>query len=103
MTAQHTDAWLVVRVRDGDLEALGELYERYKTSVYRTALAITCDERAAEDILQDAFLRVYTYAYSIDAPLTWLTVGPAGSSGGSTLSRTHSTVGRRPLSGVPRR
>jgi len=66
MTAQHTDAWLVVRVRDGDLEALGELYERYKTSVYRTALAITCDERAAEDILQDAFLRVYTYAYSID-------------------------------------
>jgi RNA polymerase sigma-70 factor (ECF subfamily) len=66
MSAQHTDGWLVVRVRDGDLEALGELYERHKTSVYRTALAITRDERAAEDILQDAFLRVYTYADRID-------------------------------------
>ena len=66
MTAQCTDGWLVARVREGDLEALGELYKRYKTQVYRTALAITHDERAAEDILQDAFLRVYTYADRID-------------------------------------
>jgi RNA polymerase sigma-70 factor (ECF subfamily) len=66
MTEQHTDGQLVVRLRRGDLESLGELYERYKTLVYRTALAITCDERAAEDILQDAFLRVYTYADRID-------------------------------------
>lgn len=66
MTAKHTDGWLVVRIRDGDLEALGELYERYKTSVYRTALAVTRDEGVAEDILQDAFLRVYAYADRID-------------------------------------
>jgi RNA polymerase sigma-70 factor (ECF subfamily) len=66
MNAQHTDGWLVARIREGDLEALGELYERYKTSVYRTALAVTRDERAAEDILQDTFLRVYTYADRID-------------------------------------
>jgi RNA polymerase sigma-70 factor (ECF subfamily) len=66
MTVQHTDGWLVSRIRDGDLEALGKLYERYKTQIYRTALAITRDERAAEDILQEAFLRVYTYADRID-------------------------------------
>ena len=66
MTVSHDDGPLVVRVQDGDLEALGELYERYKTTVYRTALAITRDEKAAEDILQEAFLRVYTYAHSID-------------------------------------
>ena len=66
MTAQHTDGWLVARVRNGDLEALGELYERYKTQVYRTALAITHNESMAEDILQDTFLRVYTYANSFD-------------------------------------
>ncbi len=66
MTARHSDGYLVARIQDGDLEALGELYEKYKTSVYRTALAITCDEKAAEDILQEAFLRVYTYAHSID-------------------------------------
>jgi RNA polymerase sigma-70 factor (ECF subfamily) len=82
MTAQHTarlnsrsDGSLIVCIRDGDLEALGELYERYKNTVYRTALAITRDERAAEDILQDAFLRVYTYADRIDETVTlgpWL-------------------------------
>ncbi len=75
MVSQHTDGWLVVRIRDGDLEALGELYEKYKTLVYRTALAITCDERAAEDILQDVFLRVYSYADRLDENVTlgpWL-------------------------------
>jgi RNA polymerase sigma-70 factor (ECF subfamily) len=69
MTVRHADGCLVARVQAGDLEALGELYEQYKTSVYRTALAITCDEKAAEDILQEAFLRVYTYAHSIDVTL----------------------------------
>jgi RNA polymerase sigma-70 factor (ECF subfamily) len=66
MTTEHTDGWLVARVRDGDLEALGELYERYKSSIYRTALAITRDEGVAEDILQDTFLKVYDYANRID-------------------------------------
>jgi len=66
MTTQDTDGWLVARIRDGDLEALGELYERYNTQVYRTALAITRDGKAAEDILQEAFLRVYAYADRID-------------------------------------
>jgi len=66
MTEQHADGWFIVRLREGDVESLGELYERYHTLVYRTALAITRDEKAAEDILQDAFLRVYTYADRID-------------------------------------
>jgi len=75
MTTQYTDGQLVVRIRSGDLEALGKLYERYKTQVYRTALAITRDKEAAEDILQDAFLRVYTYAGRIDETVSlgpWL-------------------------------
>jgi RNA polymerase sigma-70 factor (ECF subfamily) len=66
MLAQHTDGGLVARVRNGDLEALGELYRRYKVQVYRTALAITYDEGMAEDILQETFLRVHTYANSFD-------------------------------------
>lgn len=75
MTVQHADGCLVARVEEGDLEALGELYERYKTPMYRTALAITRDEKAAEDILQEAFLRVYAYAHSIDKTVSlgpWL-------------------------------
>jgi RNA polymerase sigma-70 factor (ECF subfamily) len=66
MTTQRTDGWLVARVQNGDLEALGKLYEKYKAQVYRTALAITRDEKTAEDILQEAFLRIYTYADSFD-------------------------------------
>ena len=62
----NADGHLVVRIRDGDIEALGELYERYKASMFRTALAITRDAKAAEDILQEAFLRVYAYSHTID-------------------------------------
>lgn len=66
MTAQREDSLLVGRVRDGDIDALGLLYERYKSRVYRTAMAITHDERMAEDILQEVFLRVNRYADSFD-------------------------------------
>jgi len=65
-SVQREDGVLVARVRDGDIDALGELYERYKTKVYRTATAITHDERMAEDILQEVFLRVNRYADSFD-------------------------------------
>mgnify|MGYP001137425330 CR=1 FL=1 len=60
------DGFLVARVRDGDIDALGELFRRYKSKVYRTATAITHDERMAEDILQEVFLRVNRYADSFD-------------------------------------
>lgn len=63
---QLEDSFLIARIRDGDIEALGELYERYKTKVYRTAIAITHDEHVADDILQEVFLRVNRYAESFD-------------------------------------
>ncbi len=63
---RREDGLLVARVRAGDIDALGELYERHKSKVYRTATAITHDERMAEDILQEVFLRVNRYADSFD-------------------------------------
>lgn len=60
------DADLVRRLQFGDREALGELYERHQLTVYRTALAITRDNDAANDILQEAFLRLNRYAAQID-------------------------------------
>lgn len=59
MALRDEDSQLISRVRHGDLLALGILYERYKTQVYRVALAITRDPIAAEDILQEGFLRLY--------------------------------------------
>jgi RNA polymerase sigma-70 factor (ECF subfamily) len=60
------DQELVLKLQAGDLEALGELYDRYRFMVYRTALAITSDSEAASDLLQDVFLRMYRFADHID-------------------------------------
>jgi RNA polymerase sigma-70 factor, ECF subfamily len=68
MTAT-TDAQLIQRLCDGDLSALGALYDRYRLLVFHTALAITRDRQSAEDILQECFLKVNTYARRIDQSL----------------------------------
>lgn len=60
------DQELILRLQEGDLEALGELYDRYRLLVYRTALAITSDREAANDLLQDVFLRLHRFAARID-------------------------------------
>jgi len=65
VTPHETD--LIRRLQQGKLKALGELFSTHKDMVYRTALAITRDRRAAEDILQECFVRLYTYAASVDA------------------------------------
>ena len=66
MGAQHVDGWLIARIREGDLAALGVLYERYKTRVYRTALALCQDEGVAANVLQEVFLRFYIQAPGSD-------------------------------------
>jgi RNA polymerase sigma-70 factor (ECF subfamily) len=53
-------------MQQGSLEALGELYDRHRQVVYRTALAITGDGDAANDLLQDVFLRLFRFAERID-------------------------------------
>jgi RNA polymerase sigma-70 factor (ECF subfamily) len=60
------DSELIPRVQRGDLAAFEALYDRYKGQVYRAALAITRDRGAAEDILQECFLRVYAHIDRID-------------------------------------
>jgi RNA polymerase sigma-70 factor (ECF subfamily) len=74
-TDARQDVRLIGRLRAGDLEALGALYDRYRLTVYRTALAITRDPAAAEDILQEVFLRLHAHAERVDTtrPLVpWL-------------------------------
>jgi len=66
---------LILRLKAGDLGALGELYDHHSTQVYRTALAITCNPKAAEVILQDCFLSLNRHCHSIEprSPLkSWL-------------------------------
>jgi RNA polymerase sigma-70 factor (ECF subfamily) len=71
----NQDAELVSRIREGDSEAFAALYDRYKRRLFRTALAITDDQGAAEEILQDCFLKAYRSLPRVDcsAPLgPWL-------------------------------
>ena len=65
----NEDAVLVRRLQAGDIEALGGLYDRHRLTVFRTALAITRDQDAAEDILQEAFLRLHAYIDRVDTRL----------------------------------
>lgn len=61
-----SDQELVVQLQHGSLDALGTLYDRHQRLVFRTALAITGDGQAADDLLQDVFLRLHRFAANID-------------------------------------
>jgi RNA polymerase sigma-70 factor (ECF subfamily) len=61
-----SDQELILQLQAGSLDALGDLYDRYRQLVFRTALAITGDYDAASDLLQDVFLRLFRFAQRID-------------------------------------
>jgi len=63
------DRELILQLQQGSLEALGQLYDQYRQMVYRTALAVTADPEAANDLLQDVFLRLFRFAARIDPTL----------------------------------
>jgi RNA polymerase sigma-70 factor (ECF subfamily) len=50
------------RIARGELGALDDLYERYKTMAYSIAFRITNDATLAEDVVQDAFLGAWRNA-----------------------------------------
>ncbi len=64
--ANFADQELVAQLKDGSLDALGELYDRHQRMVHRTALVITGDAEVAADLVQDVFLRLHRFAGHID-------------------------------------
>ena len=61
-----SDRDLILKIQKGSLDALGSLYDRHRRMVFRTALAITGDYEAADDLLQDVFLRLFRFSNRID-------------------------------------
>lgn len=59
MATTEEEIQLIARTKRGDLEAFEALYKLHKGPVYRTALAIIGDRLAAEEILQETFLRAF--------------------------------------------
>lgn len=62
-----TDRELLLLLQQGNLEALGHLYDRHQKMVYRTAYAISGDPDVAADLLQDVFLRLHRFCGRVDA------------------------------------
>jgi RNA polymerase sigma-70 factor (ECF subfamily) len=60
--ADDADRAVLALVTAGQLDALQDLYDRYKTMAYSIALRITADASLAEDVVQDAFLGVWRNA-----------------------------------------
>lgn len=62
------------RLREGDEEALAILFRRHKDDVFALCCRLT-DENAAEDLLQETFLRAWRYRRSLAGRArfsTWL-------------------------------
>ena len=69
------DPQLVAAARTGDLDAFSQLVRRYQGHVWRLSLRLTNDPSAADDVTQEAFVRVYRFLprYRGDARFsTWL-------------------------------
>jgi RNA polymerase sigma-70 factor (ECF subfamily) len=52
--------------REGDLRAQGALYEHFKSSIFSLALRYTYNFAAAEDVIQDVFVKVFTSLHTLD-------------------------------------
>jgi RNA polymerase sigma-70 factor (ECF subfamily) len=70
------DRAALARISGGELAALEDLYDRYKTMAYSIAYRITNDATLAEDVVQDAFLGAWRnsarYVEGRGSVKTWL-------------------------------
>lgn len=75
MAASESDEQLMICIIEGDMVALGELFERHRQSLYAFLYRLLHDEMLAEDILVDSFLRLYDHrrSYRTECKVTtWL-------------------------------
>ena len=74
--ADDADRAVLGRIAVGELSALDDLYERYKTMAYSIAYRITGDASLAEDVVQEAFLGAWRnaarYVEGRGSVKTWL-------------------------------
>lgn len=71
-----SDIELLRSIAEGDVRAMGTLYDRYVSTVFPVALRILRDRSEAEDVLHDAFVavreRAEQYAPERGSVIAWL-------------------------------
>jgi RNA polymerase sigma factor (sigma-70 family) len=58
-----SDNALMTKVRDGDLDKLGLLFERYKKPLFSFFLTLVRDRELSEDLVQNTFFRIMKYRH----------------------------------------
>jgi RNA polymerase sigma-70 factor (ECF subfamily) len=70
------EAELLGAIANGDSDAFGALWQRYRVPVFRSCLAVCGERGAAEDAVQETFLRIWRRAETFDArrgvPAAWI-------------------------------
>lgn len=61
MDTRSSDQELLAEAQQGSLDAFEILYHKYEHSVFRTAWGILGDRQAAEEVLQDCFVRTHRH------------------------------------------
>jgi RNA polymerase sigma-70 factor (ECF subfamily) len=70
-----SDNVLMMKVKEGDLDKMGLLFERYKRPLYGFFYGLTKQQELSEDLVQNTFLRILKYRHLFRGE-------PAGRTGG---------------------
>ena len=65
MPLQNIDSIYWNRLKQGDSEALGILYDKYIDKLFLTALRITDNRELAKDAVQEIFIEIWNYRYTL--------------------------------------
>ena len=67
---------IVTLLKNGDKKAITLLYKNYSDALYGVIKKVIADEKTAEDVLQESFIKIWRYAKKYDASkarlFTWL-------------------------------
>ena len=61
---EKPDEYFMNRVKNGDLTAMAELFERYHVRIYNFMLKLTFDKIVSQDLTQNLFYRIIKYRHT---------------------------------------
>jgi len=67
-----TLSFLIKRSQGGDEGAMEKIYEHYKRPLFNLAYRYTFDRLAAEDLLQDIFIKIFSHLGEVDRDETFV-------------------------------